>query len=412
MSNTRVWPIGALLSNKLILAAAAFLGVLAHGWLVYNEDGSVEGGNQPRWWWLCVATLDSLGSVHSNSRMVSASPTSSSPLWSAVSNSIADVIHLTPLPIIGIAIYMGLVSGYIPSSLYNRKERWPRPYAIFQVVLLALTIPRLTFRIHINNEEEAADDDDDDDGDYEYDYNVKELSSMTNWMGQTLLQHFYEEDAVSNMLETAQVLLADNALCLVAIMMMAGLARRYGWAERIVGAKNLPMSLVFCRNLALYVVITVWFVFEDLFDTESGLYKMCVNRFHTPPGWVAPDYPLGIMTYNFTEAWKRFHPSDHWLVRISHAILYPTILLVLTRRRLTTFLLWVLFFEIDIFHMLADMVHYVSEPELADMRLEFQGRHQECFVNVYVFETLFAYPMNFVYLATSWGDTVPPPLST
>ena len=55
--------------------------------------------------------------------------------------------------------------------------------------------------------------------------------------------------------------------------------------------------------------------------------------------------------------------------------------------------------------MLADMFHYVSGPELAEDRLEFQGQETDCYVNVQFWQTMLAYPLNFVYLTTSLGDT-------
>ena len=71
---------------------------------------------------------------------------------------------------------------------------------------------------------------------------------------------------------------------------------------------------------------------------------------------------------------------------------------------MTIFLTWVLFFEMDFFQALADMVHYVSGPEMAEDRLDFRDNPNNCYVNVFLFQTLFAYPMNFIFLTTSLGD--------
>lgn len=134
------------------------------------------------------------------------------------------------------------------------------------------------------------------------------------------------------------------------------------------------MTLVFARNCALYFAVSTLFVWENMSDTDGETHKFCKKEFNITPGWVAPeDYSLTQMTSEFTEAWKTFHLSELWLVRMSHAILYPSILLLLARRRLTSFFIWVMFIEIDLFHMLADIVHYVSGPSLAEARLEFQG---------------------------------------
>ena len=85
---------------------------------------------------------------------------------------------------------------------------------------------------------------------------------------------------------------------------------------------------------------------------------------------------------------------------------YPTIILLLTRRRLSKFLIWLVFFEdIDFSQTLADMFHYVSGPELAEERLAFQGGTKDCYVNVQFWQNMLAYPLNFLYLTTSLGDT-------
>ena len=48
-------------------------------------------------------------------------------------------------PFIGICIYIGLCSGYIPSPLYRRGERWPIWYQRLQVLMLCFTIAHLDF---------------------------------------------------------------------------------------------------------------------------------------------------------------------------------------------------------------------------------------------------------------------------
>jgi hypothetical protein len=110
---------------------------------------------------------------------------------------------------------------------------------------------------------------------------------------------------------------------------------------------------------------------------------------------------------DFVEAWKHFHPSYLMLVCLSHCILNPSILVLLTRRHLTLFFIWLIFIEIDFNNPLTDMFHYVSGPELAEDRLQFQGEDKACFVNVQFWQTMLAYPLNFVYLTTSLGDTEP-----
>lgn len=172
---------------------------------------------------------------------------------------------------------------------------------------------------------------------------------------------------------------------------------------------NLPMPMIFLRNLAILMIVNYWFIYSSLFDPESLQGKYCEKHYNITVGFVAPDYSLTAIATEFADAWKEFHPSNLRLVRMSHSILYPSILLPLTRRRLTTFLVWMLFIEIDFFHLLADMFHYVSGPALAEDRLDFQGGSKMCYVNVHFVQTMLAYPLNFVYLTTSMGDTSVPP---
>lgn len=109
-----------------------------------------------------------------------------------------EVNELAPIPIIGIAIYVGLISGHIPSPLYERNERWSREYAILQIIFLILTASCLTRKANVM--EDKVDDDDE----YEYDLNLEELASFTHWLDSTNLhQHFYEgENGIELLTET------------------------------------------------------------------------------------------------------------------------------------------------------------------------------------------------------------------
>ena len=42
-----------------------------------------------------------------------------------------------------------------------------------------------------------------------------------------------------------------------------------------------------------------------------------------------------------------------------------------------------MFMEIDFFHMLADMLHYVSGPELAGQRLDFKGEPKDFYLETH-----------------------------
>eukprot|EP00957_Ditylum_brightwellii_P020901 1576143-Ditylum_brightwellii.AAC.1 len=92
--------------------------------------------------------------------------------------AIAKVNEVASIPIIGISIYLGLISGYLPSPLYERNERWPWEYAIFQVLLLILTASRLTRRIDVMQEDRAQglEDGNELNDDEDYDLDLEELA--------------------------------------------------------------------------------------------------------------------------------------------------------------------------------------------------------------------------------------------
>ena len=325
---------------------------------------------------------------------------------------IVEVNHLSPLPILGIASYVGIVSGYIPSPLYPRNERWPNLYVRFQILLLALTVLRLRRRRAItslsdmeanNNSLTNMEEDDTEEDDDGYDNNLEELSEFTHWLGTNLHKLFY--GGAEGLFEFVEAF-GEEILFFLFAVVISKVVQRQSWLNSWDASETLSMPVVFLRNCILYTLISTFIIWEDYTDTDSGIQSFCHKEYGmTTPGWVAPNYTLAEMTSDFTEAWKTFHLSHLWLIRISHAILYPTILLTLSQRRFTTFLVWTLFNEIDVFHLLADMVHYVSGPELAEQRLEFQAEAKDCYINVPLFQTLFAYPMNFVYLTTPLGDT-------
>ena len=318
---------------------------------------------------------------------------------------------LSLIPITGMAIYVGLISGYIPSFLYDRNERWPKQYAILQLFFLVATAARLTHSPYVYMETEDDDDYEydqdleDDDDYYEYNQDFEELTTFSHWLDadlNTWFYKFFQEDALGSAMELAAKLSYLGLAILLAKFVNCH-EKLYKWDD-----SNLAPPMLFVRNLALFMAIDYLFICNCYFDPENNTAKFCEKQYNITPGFAPPDCPLTDIVKEFTDAWKEFHPSNLRLVRISHSILYPTILLLLTRRRLTTFLVWVLFLEIDFHHLLADMFHYVSAPALAEDRLEFQGGSHNCYVNVQFLRTMLSYPLNFVYLTTSMGDTSTP----
>jgi hypothetical protein len=313
------------------------------------------------------------------------------------------------VPVAGISMYVGLISGYIPSPLYDKNEKWPREYAIMQLMFLILTASRLTPRSQHQGEQEMVGIDeatppgDEDEDDYEYDNNLEELSMFSHWMGSTLHKMFYKEGGIDILVDDV----VPYFLWIAMSVILAATVKRFDKLRKLDETSLLPMPIVFLRNLFLLFAANIWFIADSLHHPESDIFLYCKKAFNVTPGFFAPDYPFTQLTTEFADAWKDFHPSDLALVRLSHSILYPSILLLLTRRPFTNFVIWLLFIEMDLFHLLADMFHYVSGPELAEERLEFQSVSGGCYVDVIFIQTMMAYPLNFVYLTTSMGDTPP-----
>ena len=319
-----------------------------------------------------------------------------------------DILHtLWMIPTLGLLLYMGLISGYVPSPLYNTGEVWPKQYAIFQLVFILLTALRLSGKHTCNSNDK--DDDADDQEDYVYEKNFKELMQFTHWMGTNLHKLFFTEDGSENL-----VLSEDGFDCVIEAFLWFGASTMLSYLvnhspfeiiRKADESNYLSNTFVFIRNLLLFSATNLFFIHENLSDEEESMNNYCRKEFGITPGLIAPDYPFSALASEFADAWKAFHPSHLTLVRLSHSILYPSVLLLLTQRRLTHFFIWLTFIEVDFFHLLADMFHYVSGPELAEERLEFQGQETDCYVNVQFWQNMLAYPLNFVYLTTSLGDT-------
>eukprot|EP01083_Nonionella_stella_P269274 910955_1 len=329
-------------------------------------------------------------------------------ILSIVVSTSEDLVHiLWIIPVLGLTLYTGLISGYIPSPLYRKGEIWPRQYAIFQFAFILLTAFRLSGKYenaNADNDNEADDLDSSDDEEYEYQNDFSELTQFTNWMGANLHSFIFKEDGLENLIEVV----GEAVIWFIGSILLSYFVDNSSFKtlRKFDETKYLSSVLVFTRNLVLLFTINIFFIYADLFDDEGTMHKYCLREHSTTPGLIAPSYPISMLATEFAEAWKVFHPSYLTLVRLSHSILYPSILLLLTRRRLTHFFIWLMFIEIDFFHMLADMFHYVSGPELAEERLNFQGHSTDCYVNVVFWQTMLAYPLNFLYLTTSLGDTM------
>lgn len=321
--------------------------------------------------------------------------------FSVISDIIESEGLLIACPSVALSVYLGLISGWISTPLYEGNQTWPRSYAILQLIFIILTASRLTSRVckpPIPTIEGIQDNDDD--NDWEYKNNMEELSDYSHWVGASLREILVDDNGKE--LFSQEIL---PKLILFALASAAGyVVNRSGFLRRI-DETNLPMSLVFLRNLTFLICIDLWFISKSFLSPESVHITYCETKYNVTPAFIAPDVPFSQMASEFASVWKVFHPSHlHW-VRLSHSILYPAILLLLTRRRLTHFIIWMIFLEIDFAHLIADMFHYVADPELADERLDFQHGPHNCFVNVKLTRELLAYPVNFLYLTTSFGDT-------
>ena len=224
-------------------------------------------------------------------------------------------------------------------------------------------------------------------------------------MGTNLHTFFFKEDGLEDLIEV----IGEAVLWFIGSVMLSYLVDHspFETLRKIDETIYLSKTFVFIRNLLLLFAINLYFIHTELSNDEGTMNNYCHQEYSITPGLIAPDYPFSTLASDFASAWKIIHPSYLTLVTLSHSILYPsiTIILLLTKRRLTHYFIWLMFIEIDFFHMLADMFHYVSGPELAEDRLEFQGQETDCYVNVQFWQTMLAYPLNFVYLTTSLGDT-------
>lgn len=124
------------------------------------------------------------------------------------------------------------------------------------------------------------------------------------------------------------------------------------------------------------------------------------NRDYVSTGFRYSPEPLQEILSEVVSKWKEFHPPHLWLVRLSHAIFYPGILLCLSQSDIYKFLIWAVFFQgIALNHAVADYIHVSQDVELAMLRLNYQGYGSgDCYLDSMTSETLLAYPLNLLYL--------------
>lgn len=293
-----------------------------------------------------------------------------------------DRLAVTTISYLCILFNLGLVSGYIPSPLYPRNTRWPRAYAIFQVVMLLLTFSRLTNPLPTTQNQDLW---------------LEDFAEISQFLGTNLRVVFYDWELF---LRGGLARIMDELVFFAGVFVLAKFLAKY--EDKSSETKRIWIGYVILRNL-LFITMTNYADFYDDMkdDFEHLVYCQEIN----PHRDLFPSEGIQSGIVSFLEAWKRFHPSHLWSVRLGHAILYPAILMLLTRRRLSEFIIWSVCFEFDFFQLNAEMNHYASGPELADARLDYQGGPNSCYVGPYMINMVLGYPVNFLFLTTPLGDT-------
>lgn len=184
----------------------------------------------------------------------------------------------------------------------------------------------------------------------------------------------------------------------------------FGWKkETCTQTQNSNIILIIMRNLLLFVTLEAFVTYLDLrygplgYDCDDLLFH--VDEYVSDWDFFFIKEALGSHVLDFIRHWRVFHPPHLWLLRLSHAFLYPPILLCLTQRDLKAFFIWFIFLVgIDLNHTTADIVHMVTDPELAMTRLEYEDSETAvCYVDAHAILRMISYPLNFVYLTTPWG---------
>ncbi len=153
------------------------------------------------------------------------------------------------IPIIGLGLWAGIISGWIPSFLYEKNEKWPFQHMIFQGVLLLLTYLQLERdKISTKAKEKLYTDD---------------LASYSTFLGTNLYKVFYGEGGGYLALQSIGCALVYLTAAFVPsqIIKMSGKE-----------GKNVPLGTVFLRNFVLFLALTAFFSWEDLEEGDFGAY--------------------------------------------------------------------------------------------------------------------------------------------
>jgi len=264
-------------------------------------------------------------------------------------------------------------------AIGGKNERWPFQYATFQAVILFLTYMRLEKDETPKQDREVL--------------YIDDFAYHSHFLGTNLYKVFYRKGGGYLLLKCLSYVCAYFFVAAVPSLTMQINTKE---------DKKSPLGIIVLRNSMILLLLTILFCWEDLEHGDFGSY---CEEFNPELDFFGP-FSMEEANENFALAWRKFHLPTLWFVRLSHAMLYPTIMLMLTQRNIGRFLLCFMFLEIDFFHLLADMIHYVESPAIAIQRLDYQGSPDGCFVSTYAIHALMAYPMNFLYLTTSFGDPV------
>lgn len=181
-------------------------------------------------------------------------------------------------------------------------------------------------------------------------------------------------------------------------------------------SSSATLTFVIFRNLILFIVLNAMVRYIELATggiacqkellSSDPSYSLASSNKIFPPSWKQEPQVIMLEVADFFARWRQFHPPHLWLLRWSHALLYPMILLCLTRRKLSEFVAWLAFIVIlDLGDAAAGGMHIISDPELAEERLTYKGQTMRCYVvSSVLFSALLPYPLNFVYLSTPLGN--------
>lgn len=298
-------------------------------------------------------------------------------------------------PIFALALYMGLVSGYIPSPLYDKGERWPKWYQHLQIALLVLTAARFRFRSNPVDEDHASpilrkkvysfsgDDDP---------YWIQLLDFILfDSIG------IYYKDPYELFVEGQIMRVWDRLLacCIIFWVVSVLEKRRMKISSVLKSAPELSVKIV-TRNLIAFSICCFVGVWRSLQD-RWGTYETSVCPEYNPKRrWLmhADDgdhhHYMSVMEalrINLN-VWPELHPPHFWWLRINHFLVSLTFLLALSQRSWLRLTAWLIFFEIEMAPFLGDRFHEeFTDGNTFDALNEYQRLPQGCYVvNGWLFE--------------------------